>query len=144
MNIRVTVFLNLIFLSLVFASCGKDEVEDTEAPTASISSPVENRVYPMSSTLFLSATFEDNKELKEVTCSLRKVSESNKSTMGWDEVWNPTPVTFPLSGTNDAIESQWLFEETIPSIMIGDYVVVVTVSDHSKNFTTYEIPITIN
>lgn len=142
MNNRLSILLTTLFSILVLVSCGKDdEKKDTEAPSAVISSPEDNMLYFRGNTLYLNATFSDNEELSECTVYL---TQNLKAAMGWDQLWTPDEVTFPLSGTSYEIVDQFLFEPTIPSaIMATDYMVKVVVSDKALNFTTIEIPISI-
>ncbi|WP_068474449.1 DUF4625 domain-containing protein [Saccharicrinis aurantiacus] len=142
MNYKLSTLLTALFSILVLVSCGKDdEKKDEQAPSAIITSPENNALYLRGNTLYLNATFTDNEALNECTVYL---TQNLKSAMGWDELWTPDEVTFPLSGTTDEIVDQFLFEATIPSdIMSTDYMVKVVVSDKALNFTTIEIPISI-
>lgn len=142
MNNRLTILLSTLFSVLVLISCGKDDDnKDIEDPTVQITSPVEDAIYLRGNTLYLNASFTDNEELQKCTVEL---TQNLKSTKGWDQLWQPEPVTFALSGKSDEIVDQYLFQSTIPSnIMSTDYMVRVIVSDRALNFTTVEIPISI-
>lgn len=129
----------LLVLCSTVASCKKDDDEgDVVAPTATILSPIENDTYLRGNTLYLNAEFSDDVELMECRVFLTEALK------GWDETWIPEELIFPLSGTNDAIADQFLFENAIPSnIKSTNYILVVLVVDHALNYTRYELPIEI-
>ena len=138
--IKVNRKLMLLAMSLLlFVACDKDEITDTTAPVAIVTAP-QAQTYYRGNTLMFSATFTDDTELKE--CTVYLTQQQSKNTRGWDDPYNPDAVTFPLSGKEDAINDQYLFETSIPfDIMASDYYVVVVTSDQSHNFSTIQIPI---
>lgn len=133
--------LALVFLLPYLTSCQKDETEDTTPPEAIISLPTDNTVYYRGNTLMFTGHFTDDIELKECTFYL---AQGLKATRGWDEPWEPDPQTFPLSGKEDSLVEQHLFQLTIPGdIMAGNYILRVLTVDMTLNYSTTEIPITI-
>lgn len=137
------VLRNLIVLAmslLLLEACGKDDIADTTAPEAFIETPVANTKYYRGNTLYFNASFTDDTALNE--CAVYLTSQQSKNTKGWDSPWNPDDHIFKLSGKEDAITDQYLFETTIPfNIMSGDYILVIVTSDQSLNYSQTEIPI---
>ncbi|TRX71803.1 DUF4625 domain-containing protein [Carboxylicivirga sp. M1479] len=130
-----------LFLMPIWLACQKDEVEDTTPPVARVELPTNNTMYYRGNTLMFTGYFTDDVELKECTFYL---SQGLKAARGWDEVWEPDAQTFPLSGLEDELIEQYLFELMIPNeIKSGDYVLKVLTVDKALNYSTTEIPIQI-
>ncbi len=130
----------MLLLPLMLA-CEKDENEDTTPPVADVALPTDNTLYYRGNTLMFTGYFSDDVELKECTFYL---AQGLKAARGWDSPWQPDAQTFQLSGTEDTLVEQYLFELMIPSdIMSGDYVLTILTVDKALNYCTTEIPISI-
>lgn len=131
----------LMLLLPLMLACEKDKNEDTTPPVADITLPIDNTLYYRGNTLMFTGYFSDDVELKECTFYL---SQGLKATRGWDEPWKPEAQTFPLTGKEDSLVEQHLFELMIPNdIMSGDYVLTILTIDQALNYSTTEIPIQI-
>lgn len=141
MTHKIKYYAIAFWLALIGISCSdKDDAPVNELPTAIIEMPVDAQLYQRGSTIMLTADFESKAGLKECTAFLKEA----ETLKGWDDPWTPEQ-TIALNETKvDRIENQWLFEPSIPFDMkVGDYVFVLLVVDTNLNYTSYEIPITI-
>jgi hypothetical protein len=133
--------IGIMFLLPLLAACDKDKLEDTTPPEAVVSLPTDNTIYIRGNTLMFTGEFTDDVELKECTFYL---SQGLKASRGWDDPWEPSPQTFPLSGKEDTLVEQYLFELAIPAdIKSGDYILSILTVDKALNYSTIEIPIMI-
>lgn len=143
MNIKmkfkvVTFLLGILLFPMI--GCDKDEDKQYDLPRAEISLPTEGQVYYRGNTLFFSATFQSERGLKECTLYLKEDNQLK----GWDDPWTPEQ-TIELSGNHMSVENEILFQPNIPfDIKSTDYVLVLLVVDLDLNYSTYQVPITID
>ncbi|WP_430816481.1 DUF4625 domain-containing protein [Carboxylicivirga sp. RSCT41] len=140
MTYKIKYYAIACWLAIIGISCSDEDSPADEAPAAVIELPTEGQLYQRGSTIMLTAEFEAKPGLKECTAYLKEA----QSLKGWDDPWTPEH-TIALNGADhDRIENQWVFEPYIPfDIKSGDYIFTLLVVDTELNYTSYEIPVTI-
>ncbi len=131
----------VIFLTTITFSCGGDSEEvDTTKPVVSVQTPSEDDEYAVGETILCTASFSDNKGLKNCLVSLSLVSGVGDGTP-----WAPSSMTIPLSGTPQNIDNIFLFGGPIPVCQVGTYKVKFEVSDNADvpNITVKEVNVEI-
>lgn len=149
MKLFNSLVIGLLLLTCLFACKKKeDEGPDTTKPQVTVSEPTEGQQYNEGSILELTATFSDNRALKECVAKLVRTGDapSNvqlKSATGIDDPWEPLNDTIPLSGTSDDVSNRALFEPSIPASKPGIYKLTLEVRDNAEtpNVTIQEINI---
>ncbi|MCG8582664.1 MAG: DUF4625 domain-containing protein [Bacteroidales bacterium] len=140
MTRKITFYAVAFWLAIIGISCSDDDDAVTDLPTAIIESPVETQLYQRGNSMMLTASFESKIGLKECTVYLKEA----QSLKGWDDPWTPEQTIALNLQMSDQIENQWLFEPYIPfDIKSGDYIFTLLVVDTELNYTSYEIPVTI-
>lgn len=140
MTQKIKYYAIACWLALIGISCSEKEDTVEEVPAAQIEMPVEGQVYQRGGTIMLTADFESKVGLKECTAYLKEA----QSLKGWDDAWTPEQTIALNKEMSDRIENQWLFEPHIPfDIKSGDYIFTLLVVDTNLNYTSYEIPVTI-
>lgn len=139
---RFNLLLFIVLIALFSTSCGdktKDEVDATK-PEANIQTPSENDEFAIGETIYLTATFTDNKGLKNCVVSISLVQGNDDG-----NPWAPTPMTIPLSGTSQSVDNITLFGGAIPAVQTGTYKIKFEVSDNAEtpNVTIKEVNIEI-
>jgi hypothetical protein len=139
---KFNLFLIVAIIASLSISCGDDKKDDVDAtkPGVTIQTPSENDEYAIGETILLTATFTDNKELKNCMVSISLVQGNGDGTP-----WAPSSMTIPLSGTSQSVDNITLFGGPIPICQAGTYKIKFEVSDNATtpNITVKEINIEI-
>ncbi len=136
---KFLVCLQLFTLSVFIIGCSDDDSKDNTAPIMSIKTPVNDALYSRGQSIILNADFTDDKDLLQVTATIRAVP-TNK---GIDTPWEATE-TISLTGKKHNLSSHALFNASIPyDIMSGNYHIEFVVADKANNQKKNFIPITI-
>jgi hypothetical protein len=142
--------ISILLLAVILFNCGtkSEEGPDTTKPIVTVEEPVDNQQYAAGSALKLTATFTDNKELKECVVTLTFEGDATQSielkgTTGVDDPWTPEPETIALTGKSMTVTGQALFESSIPASKTGKYTLTLEVKDNAEvnNITTQQIHI---
>jgi len=140
MTHKIKYYAIACWLAIIGISCSDEDTPLEEAPVALIELPSEGQLYQRGSTIMLTAYFESPVGLKECTAYLKEAN----SLKGWDDPWTPEQTIALNTSKTDKLENQWLFEPSIPfDIKSGNYIFTLLVVDTKLNFSSYEIPITI-
>ncbi len=139
---KFNLFLTVVLFASLTISCGDDDKNDVDAtkPGATIQTPSENDEYAVGETIYLTATFTDNKELKNCVVSLSLVQGNGDGTP-----WAPSATIISLLGTSQSVDNETLFNGPIPVCQAGTYKIKFEVSDNAAipNITVKEVIIEI-
>lgn len=124
-----------LFSLLVITACSKSEGEGTDLtkPTAVIELDREDNVFSPGSSIVINGDFTDDVELKECQITLASL----KSLKGVDLPWEPETYKIYLSGKEDAVSGQQIFDVIPVDIMYGEYQITFKVLDASNNYSQY-------
>lgn len=129
----------LTLMAVTSCSKGDDEGADLTKPTAVIELDRDNNVYGSGSSIVINGDFTDDVELKECQVTLTFL----KSSKGVDLAWEPETYKIKLTGKEDAVAGQQIFEVIPLDIMYGEYQVTFKVLDTSNNYSQYTFDIVI-
>jgi hypothetical protein len=144
---RINKFFTYIFLliTLLFSSCGEDAeeiIEDLNGPLGVVTKPSVGQKFSKGDLVLLSATFSDDKELKE--CSISLGYSGNKGASVVLPAWEPEAVVISLNNKEITITDRTLFGGAIPTeILTGEYSVTITITDKSGKSKSYVVDIVI-
>ena len=87
---KITVILAILTLSLAITSCKKDK----ESPTITISTPAQHSIHNWGSEVHISATFADDRGLKNYTVMVGDEDGNHNSAFDFMETGTTTELTF--------------------------------------------------
>jgi hypothetical protein len=136
--------LNSLVIGLLLVTClfackkKKDDGPDTTKPQVTVDEPTAGQQYSEGSILKLTASFSDDRALKECVAKLVRTGDAPgtvelKSATGIDDPWEPVNDTIPLNGTSDDVANRALFEPSIPASKPGVYKLTLEVRDAAEN-----------
>ncbi len=115
----------------------------SNAPVLTVEKPQEGASFVAGiDFMTLTATCTDNKELKELVCSVVYTDNPGnvlKGATGVNDPWEPQSFKIPLTGTSKSFTDEPLFGGQIPESLAGNYKLILKLYDNEDNVTTKEI-----